>query len=143
MAEQTYLNHKRFFPLFHFVALPILLINVVVVGRAAFLNPAPGTWWHLVAWIAVLLGFLAVRAMVLTTQDRLIRLEERTRLGGVLPADMRDRASGLTRSQYVALRFAPDEEVPELVRRIHAGELKSSDDIKRAIKSWRADHFRA
>jgi hypothetical protein len=33
--------------------------------------------------------------------------------------------------------------VPDLVRRALNGELKTQDDIKRAIKNWRADHLRA
>jgi hypothetical protein len=80
--------------------------------------------------------------MPLVAQDRLIRLEETIRLARLLPADMKGRENELTRSQYVALRFAPDNEVPELVRRIQAGELKTAGDIKRAIKNWRADHLR-
>jgi hypothetical protein len=80
--------------------------------------------------------------MPLRAQDRIIRLEEKTRIRGLLPAEMRGREDGLTREQYIALRFAPDDEVPELLRRIHAGELKTSADIKRAIKNWRSDDLR-
>lgn len=144
MAEKTqsYSNHKRFLPIFHFFVVPILVIQVVAVGRTAFHHPTAGNWWQVILWIAVLIASFTARSMALTAQDRVIRFEEKSRLGGVLPAEMRGNASGLTRGQYVALRFAPDEEVPELVRRIHSGELKSAGDIKAAIKNWRADHFR-
>ena len=80
--------------------------------------------------------------MALRAQDRIIRLEERTRLDRLLPADLRVRAAELSTSQLIALRFAPDDEVPELVRRALDGELARQGDIKRAIRDWRADHLR-
>jgi hypothetical protein len=42
----------------------------------------------------------------------------------------------------VGLRFAPDDELPELVRRVLGGELAGRNDIKRAVRNWRADHQR-
>ncbi len=140
--EQSYSNHRRWLPVWHFFVAPVLVINVGVAVWRLFQNPLPGSAWHLIVAIALLLGILGSRQMSVTVQDRVIRLEERTRMAGVLPAELRGKEVGLTRGQYVALRFAPDDEVPELVRRIHSGELKSSDDIKRAIKNWRADHLR-
>ena len=85
----------------------------------------------------LLLRFMSVRA-----QDRIIRLEERTRLERLVPGDLRGRVADLAPSQLVALRFAPDDEVPELTRRALNGELKTQGDIKRAIRNWRADHLR-
>ncbi len=140
--EQSYSNHRRWLPVWHFFVAPVLAINVIVALWRLFQNPVPGSAWHLVVAIALLLGILWSRQMSVTAQDRLIRLEERTRMAGVLPPEMRGKEEGLSRGQYVALRFAPDDEVPELVRRIRSGDLKSSDDIKRAIKNWRADHLR-
>ena len=80
--------------------------------------------------------------MALRAQDRIIRLEERVRLAQLLPPDLRSRIGELQTSQLIAIRFAPDEEVPELVRRALEGELKTRADIKRAIQTWRADHLR-
>jgi hypothetical protein len=139
---QSYQNHRRFLPLWHFFVIPVLLINVFVVIKRAISGPTLTTGWDVLVALALFFGVFLSRLMPLIAQDRLIRLEERTRFGRVLPQDMREAGEGLTRSQYVALRFAPDEEVPELVRRIRAGELTSAADIKRAIKNWRADHLR-
>jgi hypothetical protein len=75
-------------------------------------------------------------------QDRVIRLEERLRMERVLPAELRPRISELTTKQLVSLRFASDEELPELVRRVLGGELAERNDIKRAVRNWRADHQR-
>ena len=144
MAEQaqSFENHKRFLPIWHFFVIPILLINIFVFGWNAIKNPGLWSGWELLVSIAIFLGIGASRQMPLTAQDRLIRLEERTRLAALLPADLRGRENELTRSQYVALRFAPDEEVPDLLRRTLSGELKTANDIKRAIRNWRADHLR-
>ena len=49
----------------------------------------------------------------------------------------------ITREQFVALRFASDEELPELARRTAAGEFPSQKSIKLAIKNWRGDFLRA
>jgi CRP-like cAMP-binding protein len=144
MAEQTQTlaTHRRFIPAFHFFALPVLLANVFVVGYRLVQEPRLINGWALLVAIALAVGILWSRAMPLRAQDRIIRLEERSRLERLLPGDMRGRIGELTERQLIAIRFAPDDEVPELTRRTLDGELKSPGDIKRAIHNWRADHFR-
>jgi hypothetical protein len=144
MAEstQTFANHRRWLAPWHFLVMPVMLINVFVVAKRALAGPTFATGWDVIVAIALLVGLVLARYMPLVAQNRVIRLEERTRLGRVLPSEMRGKEEGLTTGQYVGLRFASDEEAPELVRRIHSGELKGSGDIKRAIKNWRADHLR-
>jgi hypothetical protein len=63
-------------------------------------------------------------------------------LGRLLPASDVAVIDTLRPGQLAALRFASDEETPGLVSRIVSGELKTSDEIKKAITSWRADHLR-
>jgi uncharacterized protein DUF6526 len=144
MADQTqtFASHRRFIPSFHFFALPVLVINVLVVGYQFFRDPRLINGWWLIVSIALAVGITWSRFMPLRAQDRIIRLEERTRLERILPPDMRGRIGELTERQLIAIRFAPDNEVPDLVRRAFNGELKSAGDIKRAIRDWRADHFR-
>jgi hypothetical protein len=144
MAEQTqsYASHRRFIPMWHFFALPVLLINVGVAAVQFLREPRPITAWAVVVAIALALAIFVSRSMPLRAQDRIIRLEERTRLERMLPADLRGRIDELKPSQLIALRFAPDDEVPELTRRALAGELKNQSDIKRAIRNWRGDHLR-
>ena len=76
-------------------------------------------------------------------QDRLIRLEMRLRLQQSLPADLRGRISDLTPRQLIALRFASDAELADLVRDVLAGKLASSKEIKMRVKNWQADFLRA
>jgi hypothetical protein len=140
--QQTYANHRRYWPLWHFFAFPILMANVFVVGYRFTSEPGLASGWDFVVAIALIAAIFASRYMPLRAQDRIICLEERTRLERLLPADLRSRIPELRRRHLIALRFAPDEEIPELTRRVLGGELKTPSEIKRAIASWRADHLR-
>ena len=144
MAEptQTYASHARYIPVYHFFAVPVLLINVVVMAIEFVRDPRFTTGWGVVVALALALGLLYLRFMPVRAQDRIIRFEERTRLERILPSDLRGRVGELSPSQLIAIRFAPDDEAPELTRRTLNGELKTQADIKRAIRSWRADHLR-
>ena len=139
---QTFSTHRRFIPAFHFFALPVLLANMFVMAYQFWRDPRIGTAWATLVAIALAIGIASSRFMPLRAQDRIIRLEERTRLERLLPADLRGRIGELTERQLIAIRFAPDNEVPDLTRRALSGELKSPGDIKRAIKDWRGDYFR-
>jgi hypothetical protein len=86
---------------------------------------------------------LAARLMALKVQDRVIRLEERLRLARVLPADLQGSIETLRTGHLVALRFAPDDEVVELVRQVVAGKLNNQKEIKMAVRNWRPDYLRA
>ena len=91
----------------------------------------------------VAVAILAVKARfyALKSQDRVVRLEERERLAGLLPEPLRGRIGELSEGQLVVLRFASDAEVSGLVQETMAKKL-SKAHIKRAIKNWRADYFR-
>ena len=141
-APQTLRNHTRLLPQFHFFVLPVLLINVVIAADNAFETPSSGTVWTLVMAAALLTLAFVARTMALTVQDRVIRLEMRLRLHEALPADLRNRMHELTPRQLVALRFASDAEMPELVREVLGGRLASSKAIKGRVKDWQGDYLR-
>lgn len=92
--------------------------------------------------IAFIILSVAARLQALKAQDRVIRLEERLRYREILSADLAEKASNFKTSQIIALRFAPDPELPELVSKVIRGELNSSKEIKIAIKNWRGDYLR-
>ena len=144
MEGQSYEKHTRWFPPYHFVAVPILIANVVIVGMRANRNGWDfESTWSLIFAIGVLVGVGIGRVMVLRVQDRLIRLEMRLRLMGVLPAAMQARVHDLRPGQLVALRFASDAELPALVEQCLSGQLDKPKDIKKAIKTWVPDYLRA
>ena len=145
MAEQvqSYKKHARWLPAYHFFVIPVLLANALNAIRHVWLLPTLGMVFQLIVAVALLmLGFLA-RVMTLTVQDRLIRLEMRLRLRGVLPPDLQPRINELTHRQLVAMRFASDAELTELMREVLEGKLATSKEIKQRVKNWQADWLRA
>ncbi len=142
-GTQNLSNHAKFVPLFHFVAVPILLVNLFETAYRAVLNPS----WNLilpalVAFALVLLAFLA-RTFALKVQDRVIRLEMRLRMRELLPADLAARIPEFTAGQLVALRFAGDAELPGLARKVLDDRMENRKAIKEMVKDWQADHLRA
>ncbi len=142
-TAQTYKNHARLFPLFHFVAAPILLINFIVAAYGLFQMPSRATAWSAVVAFGLLALAFAARTMALTVQDRVIRLEMRLRCREILPPDLNARFDQLGRGQLVALRFAGNAELPALVREVLDGKLTSQKEIKLRVQDWQGDHIRA
>jgi hypothetical protein len=142
-SPQTYKNHARFFPLFHFFVAPVLLLNVLNAIRHVYNRPARDTGWELVVAAALVGLALAARLMALKVQDRVIRLEMRLRMQQAVPADLCARFEELTPSQLVALRFASDAELADLVRDVLAGKLQTQKAIKERVRNWAPDYLRA
>jgi hypothetical protein len=142
-AGQTYKTHARFFPPFHFFVAPVLLINVFVMAWLLYRAPSGLGVWQLIVAVALLMTAFVARVMTLAVQDRVIRLEMRLRMREVLPADLQARIPEISREQCIGLRFASDAELPALVRKVLAGELKTSNEIKRQIGEWQGDYLRA
>lgn len=148
MADtQNYTNHVRWYPLFHFVIVPLLvLILISLLVRLVIAEPGSGRVSLATATVlsfTFILMVLAARLQALTVQNRVIRLEERLRYRDILSPDLSAKASELPIGQIVALRFASDAELSGLVERTLNGEFAKPKDIKLAIKDWRADHLRA
>lgn len=141
---QSYKNYKRRFPPFHFVLMPILVINLIFsIYDTIHHYPAHKYlfhWW-IVMSIAFLLMALLGRMQAIKAQDRIIRLEERLRLVTLLPPDERVHIGEFTTAQLIALRFASDDELPALARRTLTQNLEPKA-IKQAIENWRPDHLR-
>lgn len=141
MKTQNYSNHARFVPLFHFFTLIGTL--VLLIGSIVNLVKSSGSNLYnatLIAFGALLLMLTAfyARGFSLKAQDRAIKAEENFRhylLTGK-PLD-----SKITIRQIIGLRFASDEEFPELAKKA-VDENLSEKDIKKSIKNWKADYYR-
>ncbi len=140
---QQYANHRRLFPMYHMVAVPILWLNLAAAAGDMALHPSLRALWYALFSAGVLAGITASRVSVITVQDRVIGLEMRLRLAALLPDDLRMRIPELRLRHLIALRFAGDDELAALVRRCLDGELRSSDEVKRQIRQWRPDFVRA
>jgi hypothetical protein len=141
--EQNYKNHARTFPLFHFVVLPILFLNFLIAARHVWMVPNASSAWSMVVAFALIALAFSARVMALTVQDRIIRLEMQLRLLRVLPADLQNCIGSLGRGQFVALRFASDDELPALVRDVTEGRVQTPKEIKMRVKRWQPDWLRA
>ncbi|HYU98462.1 MAG TPA: DUF6526 family protein [Pyrinomonadaceae bacterium] len=142
MDPQNFANHTRWHPTFHFFVLPVMLINFFWVVVMFVKTPSWNAGWWIVVSVALAMLTTFVRTYSLKVQDRLIRLEEKLRYQQVLSPALAQQINALTPGQIVALRFAADEELEELVSAVTAGKFVKTKELKRAIKHWRADHFR-
>ena len=89
--------------------------------------------------VAGLMLFFFCRIFALKAQDRAIRAEENLRHFAVTGQLLDPR---LTIRQVIGLRFAPDDEFVELAKKAAGGNL-SEDEIKKSIKNWKPDTYRA
>src|SRR5258707_8780351 len=138
---QTFANHTRWQPTFHYFVLPVMLINVIWSIVVFVKAPDRNSGWWIVVSLALLVLVFFVRVNPLKAQDRLIRLEEKLRYQQVLSAALCQQASALDPGQIIALRFAGDDELEELVGAVLAGKINKKNEMNRAIKHWRARSF--
>jgi len=143
MQEQSYAKHAKFVPMFHFVLFGIIVLTFI--GSLVNL-------WHsfgaregihsasLITAITVALAllFYFTRTFAMGVQDRAIRAEENLRHFALTGKLLDPR---LSIKQIVGLRFASDAEFADLARKAAEGSMKQ-DEIKKSVKSWRADYDR-
>lgn len=140
-ATQNLAHHTKWDPPFHFFIAPVFLINAICSIVNLVRHPSLELGWTMVVAFGLVFMAFKVRLNSLKVQDRVIRLEERLRLSGLLPEPLRSRIGELTERQLISLRFASDAEIPGLVALTFSNQL-SPADIKKSIVNWRADHFR-
>jgi FlaA1/EpsC-like NDP-sugar epimerase len=143
MKEQNNKNHARMVPGFHYVLTPLALLTTLAavvywvwsMFEEGFLISSS---LILLVSLITTIGLFFTRMFATTVQDRAIRAEENLRYytltGNLLDAQ-------LSIKQIVALRFASDEEFPNLCKKTVEENL-TSEEIKKAIKTWKADHNR-
>ncbi len=143
MEEQDYATHRRWVPLYHFVLSTLLLLTLI--GSCVNVYKSLGDEQRiysasliLVLVIAAILLFFFTRTFALKAQDRAIRAEENLRHYLLTGSALDPRVSI---RQVIGLRFASDDEFPELVKRAVEENL-SEDQIKQSVKQWRGDHYR-
>jgi type II secretory pathway component PulF len=139
--NQNYEQHRKMDPLYH-VGIALLGLITLILSIMFFFQNVGSQWLLSVIVLGFALMFVFVtvklRRYALTLQDRIIRSEENFRYYR-LTGNLLD--SKLSLKQVIALRFAQDEEYPVLVERAIQENLPP-DDIKKAVRNWRADHHR-
>jgi len=142
MSEQNFKNHMKLVPAFHYFAMPVLVFNFFwMLSRLRY-----GVTRHAVADVlvaaAIVVLLFCARLFALKAQDRVIRLEERLRYERLLPADLKPRIGEFSVDQIVALRFAGDDELPALARKVLDEKIGDRAAIKKLVQHWKADHLR-
>jgi len=140
--SQSFTNHARLVPGFHYGVIGALSLNFLWSMVRLFRVPGLDAVVGVITAVGLLGLIFYARMFPLRAQDRIIRLEMSLRLASLLPADLRARAASLRPGQLVALRFASDAELPGLVRQVLDENLTDRREIKRRIREWQADHFR-
>src|SRR5947208_14821173 len=102
-TTQSYANHRRYFSLYHSVALPIFMVNVFGALRAAARRPSLLWAWSCIVAMAFVVGLVASRTSTLIVQNRVIGLEMRLRLATILPVELCQRIPELHLKQLVGL----------------------------------------
>jgi hypothetical protein len=144
MSEaQSFENHTKIVPVFHYGVLPVFLVNVIWSIVHAVRHFSYGAVISSLVAIALLFLAFTARLFALTVQDRVIRLEMQLRMRQVLPADLRSRIPQFTVGQLVSLRFASDAELPELARKVLDEKLTDRKAIKKMVRDWQPDLLRA
>lgn len=144
MQAQNYANHRRYVPMYHGV-LFLLLVTAFIgsfVNLYAAIGQHQGVYSASLITVLTLCGLIQFwygRGFAMSVQDRAIRAEENLRHFAMTGKLFDPR---LKMGQIIGLRFASDDEFLALAKRA-AEEQLSREDIKKAIKTWRADHYRA
>jgi Family of unknown function (DUF6526) len=140
--EQSFQNHAQMVPGFHYVTgLAGIVFLFWTVWRLISFRSADALYATFGA-VALIGTFWYTRSFPLKAQDRVIRLEEQLRMQKLLTEPLRSQSSVLSARQLIALRFASDAELPELVSWVLKDNVTSGKLIKARITSWRADHHR-
>jgi hypothetical protein len=100
--------------------------------------------WSFISGIFVVLfclAFMLRQHYALTLQNRIVRLELRYRYFSITGKRLEDFEHRLNDDQLFALRFASDNEFPELTQRV-LNENLSGKEIKKVIQHWKGDYER-
>ncbi len=137
---QSYANHGHR-PVWTYIAGVFGGVAFVLLAEAWLLGRNTAALGSVLLALAVLALVSISRVYTVRLQNRIIRLEMRLRLRDVLPVSQHAQILELTTPQLVALRFASDAELPDLVDRAVKEHL-SREAIKKAIKEWVPDFER-
>lgn len=140
MTSQSAANHAHH-------PVPTYLASVLWMAAMVLLAGSMVFDWPLRDAGILLLGLAMFPVIGITRwytvklQDRIIQLEMQVRCARVLPAGDDDLLAQLSPRQIVALRFASDDELGDLLARA-VREQMTPTAIKQAVKQWRPDYMR-
>lgn len=141
MKKQNYKNHGRLVFGYHFIGgtlcLTLFVGSIINLVESSQENLYSAALLVLVSVLLILIAFYA-RAFALKAQDRAIRAEEKLRHFILTGEALSDKVNI---RQTIGLRFASDEEFPDLAKRAASEKLREKA-IKKNIKNWKSDNYR-
>jgi hypothetical protein len=143
MKKQSFKNHIRYYTPHHFIYYPVVMTLLVFSVYFIFTSEDKLIWIFISAVFIVLffLAFMLRQHYALTLQNRIVRLELRYRYFSLTGKRLENFEQRLKDDQLFALRFAPDDELIELIEKTLFANL-SGTEIKKAIKNWKGDYNR-
>ncbi|WP_312206429.1 DUF6526 family protein [Epilithonimonas hominis] len=141
-------NHRKYYPLHHFIFYPIMLI-LLVLSLFEFWDNAVDERGVSLIWLMVsaviisiiILSFMLRQHYALGLQDRLIINEFKFRYFALTGKRLETLSYQFSDAQIFALRFSEDEDLIELINKTIENDWSSSE-IKQNIKNWKADNKR-
>lgn len=143
MKKQSYKNHIRFYTPHHFIFYPVLLI-LLIISMYKIATSEDMFIWIFISIIFISIIFLSLmlrQHYALTLQNRIAKLELRYRYFATSGKRFESFENQLSDEQIFALRFAPDEELINLVEKTLTEKL-SGKAIKKSIVNWKGDYER-
>lgn len=148
MSHQNLKNHRKFYPLHHFIFYPVMLI-LLILSLFEFWDNAVDYRNISLIWLAIsaiiisiiVLSFMLRQHYALGLQDRIIINEFKFRYFALTGNRLENSTYQFSDAQIFALRFSEDEELMELMHQTTQNDWSSSQ-IKQNIKNWKADDKR-
>lgn len=142
-VEQNYNNHRQMVPVMHYLLMPLsIVVGLMSIGYTLVkLISGQFTVETIMIFFFGILFMVFIpysRVFALILQDRAIVTELEVRYFRVTGQWIDPK---LSKKQLIALRFASDDELQALCQRA-LNENLLPNDIKKAIKNWRADYDR-
>lgn len=137
---QDYENHTRYYYFHHFIIIPLSFFLFIWTIELTLENPLENWLYLVVGVLFISIAFIA-RIYANKNQDRIIRLEMRLRYYQLTHVPFTEKENLLHIKQIVALRFASDNELLELIDTAIAKKL-APKEIKKSIQDWQGDFLR-
>jgi hypothetical protein len=138
---QRFENHRRIRPIYHYFLSPL---GIGLAGWATYeliMDFSGESIFRALTALALMVVIFLVRIHALENQNRIIRMEMRYRYNMLTGKRLEPLERELGLGRIIALRFAGDEELPELLE-LALKEKLSPDEIKRRITNWQGDFYR-
>ncbi len=141
MEKQSFINHVRMHPVYHYFAVPLSLALVPAAIVNIFFRFDLTSILLAISAVLLHLSIFLSRDYAKKNQDRIIRVELRLRYYLLTNKRLDEIENHFSTAQLLALRFCSDEELVEMIRN-PATKSKTPAQIKQSIIQWHADWMR-